>query len=120
MLCRKAHSDYVQDLISDDKNNKKLWSYIKSKNNDNSSISDLYDNNKLVQDPKTKANLFNIQFSSVFSKPGPSNSLNDSSSIPTMDRIKVSRTGVLKLLLNIKENKATGPDGIPGKLLKTS
>jgi len=36
-----------------------------------------------------------------------------------MSKIKVSRAGVLKLLLNVKENKATGPDGIPGKLLKT-
>ena len=35
-----------------------------------------------------------------------------------MNPIKVGRAGVLKLLLNIKPNKATGPDGIPGNLLK--
>ena len=35
-----------------------------------------------------------------------------------MNPIKVGRAGVLKLLLNIKANKATGPDGIPGNLLK--
>ena len=35
-----------------------------------------------------------------------------------MNTIIVSRDGVLKLLQGIKENKATGPDGIPGKLLK--
>ena len=35
-----------------------------------------------------------------------------------MKNIKVTRAGVLKLLLNIKENKATGPDGIPGQILK--
>ena len=29
--CRTAHTKYVQDLISDDNDNKKLWSYIKSK-----------------------------------------------------------------------------------------
>jgi len=35
-----------------------------------------------------------------------------------MSKIKVNRAGVFKLLSNIKENKATGPDGIPGKILK--
>lgn len=35
-----------------------------------------------------------------------------------MPKISISKAGVLKLLLNVKENKATGPDGIPGNLLK--
>ena len=35
-----------------------------------------------------------------------------------MNPIKVGRAGVLKLLLNLKPNKATGPDGIPGNLLR--
>ena len=35
-----------------------------------------------------------------------------------MPKIQISQAGVLKLLLNIKENKATGPDGIPGNLIK--
>ncbi len=35
-----------------------------------------------------------------------------------MAPIKVGRAGVLKLLLNLKPNKATGPDGIPGNLPK--
>ena len=34
------------------------------------------------------------------------------------NRNYLSRAGVLKLLLGIKEHKATGPDGIPGRLLK--
>ena len=35
-----------------------------------------------------------------------------------LDKITVSKKGVLTLLQNIKENKATGPDEIPGKFLK--
>ena len=34
-----------------------------------------------------------------------------------MPNLKVSRKGVLRLMLDIKENKATA-DGIPGKLLE--
>ena len=36
----------------------------------------------------------------------------------TINNIKISKEGVLKLLQGINENKATGPDNIPGKFLK--
>ena len=120
-LCRKTHDTYVNNLIEDDTNNKKLFTYIRSKNQENVGISDIFNGNTLIQDPKTKAELFNIQFSSVFSTPGPllnSSTTTNSSSFPCMPNIKVSRPGVLKLLLNINEHKATGPDEIPGRLLK--
>ena len=35
-----------------------------------------------------------------------------------MNHIKVTKKGVMKLLTNINEQKATGPDKIPGKILK--
>ena len=35
-----------------------------------------------------------------------------------MNKINITTNGVLKLLQNININKATGPDGIPGRLLK--
>ena len=62
--------------------------------------------------------MFNEQFSSVFSTPGTPLLRTADSSFPPMPNIQVSRKGVLRLMLDIKENKATGPDGIPGKLLK--
>ena len=40
-LCRKSHDSYVQDLISDDKSNKKFWAYIKSQRTESTGISDL-------------------------------------------------------------------------------
>ena len=95
----------------------KLYSYIRSKNNENVGIADLIEGNKIIQDPSEKANLFNKHFSSVFSTPGPANH-SPTTNIPSMEKILVSRAGVLKLLLNIKIHKATGPDGIPGRILK--
>ena len=67
--CRKSHDDYVQDLITTDNSNKKFWSYVKSQRKENTGISDLNVNNKLIQNPKEKADLFNNQFSKVFSDP---------------------------------------------------
>ena len=117
-LCRQAHANYVNELTSDDKNNKKLFSYIRGKRKEDVGISDLCDGNKVIQDPLIKANIFNEQFSSVFSTPGAPLPRTADSSFPPMPNIKVTRNGVLRLMLDIKENKATGPDGIPGKLLK--
>ena len=59
--CRTAHADYIQNMFNDDdKNNKKkLWSYIRSKNQENVGIPDLKNNNIIIQDPKAKANLLN-------------------------------------------------------------
>jgi capsular polysaccharide biosynthesis protein len=67
--CRKSHDNYVEDLITSDSTNKKFWTYVKSQRNEKTGISDLTVNNKIIQDPKEKANLFNEQFSKVFSNP---------------------------------------------------
>ena len=107
-------------MIENDKNNKKLWAYIKSKKQENCGVADLKDENKVIQDPKAKAELLNNQFSSVFSNPIPriNREIGRENDYPKMNPIKVTKNGVLKLLLNINEHKATGPDKIPGKILK--
>ena len=75
--CRKSHDNYVEDLITSDNTNKKFWTYVKSQRKEKTGISDLTVNNKIVQDPKEKANLFNDQFTKVFSNPDePSPTLN--------------------------------------------
>ena len=110
-------------LNEDNKNNKKLWSYIKRKRQEDVGIPDLIDDeNNLIKDPKLKANVLNNQFAKVFSKPEPEitheNNHNEKNKYKKMKNINVKRKGVLKLLSEIKEHKATGPDRIPGKFLK--
>ena len=94
---RKAHDNYVQDIIIIDKNNKKFWSYVKSQRKENTGIADLINNNKTISDPKGKANLFNEQFSNVFSKPCSKiyQPLNLSLFSQTLSNIVVSKSGVL-------------------------
>ena len=63
--------------------------------------------------------MFNTFFSNVFSTPdSPRTKHVDPNPTNPMPQIRIGQAGVLKLLLDIKENKATGPDGIPGNLLK--
>ena len=65
------------------------------------------------------SNLFNDQFYKVFSDPDEPCTINNlKTNSKTINNIKISKNGVLKLLQGINENKATGPDDIPGKFLK--
>ena len=77
------------------------------------------DGSILHSDPKTKANILNCQFASVFTNDSSTNLPNLGPSLhPSMEDITVNILGVAKLLRNLKPHKATGPDGVPARLLK--
>ena len=119
--CRQTHDNYLNSIFTDDSTNKKLWSYVKSKNQDNTGISDLKDkNNILTSDPVKKANLIHEQFDSVFSNPSPkiNSNFKEKDRLPTLNPIKINSRGILKLLTSLNPNKAIGPDSVPGNFLK--
>ena len=120
--CRKAYNKFTYDIIHSDpgsKRHKRLGALIKSKRCDNIGVAPLKDQGFLHSDPKAKANILNEQFISVFP-------LDDGSHLPdfpdhqfpAMDNITAYQNGVIKLLRNLKPFTASGPDGIPTKLLK--
>ena len=117
--CRKAHNKYVQDLVSDDKGGKKLFSFVKSKRCDSSGVSALKSDGVAHSDPHLKASLLNRQFCSVFTT-------EDTTDLPTMKgnpfpdmhSFSIGLAGVTKLLRNLSPHKATGPDAIPTRFLK--
>ena len=120
--CRKTHESYLNSIFESDKSNKKLWSYIKSRRQENVGISELKNkDNTLTNDPATKAKLIHEQFDSVFSNPAPkiTNTFDPKNRLPNIHTIKIHRAGLLKLLLSIDPNKANGPDNVPSKFLKT-
>ena len=63
--------------------------------------------------------VINKVFTSVFTKENVSAipTLNDSC-YPDMPHIQINTEGILRLLLELKPNKAPGPDKIPSRLLK--
>ena len=82
-------------------------------------VSPLKEDYNLHSDPKTKANILNHQFASVFTL--EDNALSPdmkASSYTALESIHVSCNGVAKLLRNLKPHKATDPDGISARLLK--
>ena len=120
--CRQTHEKHLSNLFSDDKSNKKLWSYIKSRRNENVGISELKNKNAIpTNDPVKKANLIHEQFDSVFSNPFPkiTHTFDKKDRLPNIHTIQISKPGLLKLLLNLNPNKANGPDNVPTQFLKT-
>ena len=121
--CRQVHDAYVANLLSDDPSNnpKRFYSYIKSKRCDNSGVAPLRKEGRTHADPKTKAEILNNQFSSVFTR-------EDTDSLPSMPHspyadapnITIEPNGVANLLAKLNPHKAKGPDNIEAKLLRVA
>ncbi|XP_045160866.2 uncharacterized protein LOC123525785 [Mercenaria mercenaria] len=116
---RRAYNSYIRDLVSTDRNPKKLYSLVKGKRCDKSGISPLKSNGVTHSDPTTKAKILNDQFSGVFYREDTSHipSLGTSPH-PSMHNLSIGIEGVRKLLVDLDVHKATGPDNIPSKFLK--
>ena len=116
---------------------KKLFSLIKNAKQDSHGVSPLKDKDSgnTFSQNKDKANLLNKQFQSVFSQLSPLklsqlciDKLQDYFSVripkrfqcnyPKMAEINIDLKGILKLLSNLKPDKAQGPDGIKPIILK--
>jgi hypothetical protein len=106
--------------FSDDKNGKKFSMYVKSKTKARTGIGPLkMADGSVTADSKQMAVSLNSYFTSVFSK-------EDTTNLPTKEReteaelehISFERAEILKVLKNLKQGAAPGPDGISPKMLK--
>ena len=121
---RRAHWKYVNETMEkslEEGNNKTFWKYIKAKRHDNIGVAGIKSDGVLHQDSKTKAELLNKQFKSVFTKESKEDTLPTLSEpqYPPMPDIKIHTEGVEKLLGKLGTHKVSGPDNIPNMILKT-
>ena len=119
MECKRVHNNYVNIMVTDGGNKKKLYSFFKNKKCDSTGVASLKKDGLIVGDARGKAEALNSQFSSVFTKEDDS-PLPDPGTSSTADpsNIQVGRNGVIKLLQGLKPHKATGPDKISSLFLK--
>jgi hypothetical protein len=122
--CREAYSNYMKNIVSEDQisNPKKFWGFIKGKRCDNMGVAPLRNSDGITySDKDMRANILNSQFSSVFNQNENPDTIKDKGPSPynTMPSINITNTGVYKLLQRLNINKATGPDKISTRLLKT-
>ena len=122
---RKQHRSYIHNMLTESEDtsattNKKFWTYVKHRRGDTSEITAIKTDHRLLTDKKSMANALNHQFHSVFSPAEPAQPTidKDQNNITVMNNIFVHKDGVLKLLKDLKPNKASGPDNISARLLK--
>ena len=128
-----AHQNYVNELFDFDEFDnstvagnrnpqitKRFWRYIKAKRKDQSGIPVLRANGKDITDPEEKANILNDHYESVFTTESPTLPNLDTSDIPDMPNIIIDIDGVTKLLQGVNPSKASGPDMLPTRVLKTA
>ena len=116
--------NYINIIETDDPGNdhpptqKRFWNYIKSLRKDSTGIAPLKDNGRLFNASKDKADIFNRQYLSVFTRENPNTPIPDPDSDPYPDSQWGSEKGVRKLLQKSNPRKASGADMIPARLLK--
>ena len=112
-------NDTIQKGLNE-QNTKPFWRYVKSRSQDFIGVAPLKKMGQLINESKEQAQTLVEQFQSVFTP-------DDNSQLPDTKKrakkpippLKITVDGVEKLLLNIKVNKATGPDLNPNIMLKT-
>ena len=123
---RQAYWNYIEGIVSPPQTKdktpsncmKRFWTYIKNRKTDFNGIAPLKVNGKLFTEQKARAEVLNDQFQSVFTRETPPNLTPPRQQSPTMPDIHISVEGVLKLLRNLKPNKASGPNNIRPRVLK--
>ena len=107
-------------------NPKYFYSYAKKFSRQKQSISMLFDeNDNICTDPQQIANILQNQFTSVFSNPEDADMSAADFASPTIHLrfedtdLSFSEEDVVSAFDDIKEDAASGPDGIPAVLLKS-
>ena len=124
--CRKEIKKNVKEKMRSNFNDesnpncltKKFWSYVKSSSNTSRIPDKVSCGGVFKSDPSGKANLFNDYFSEQFSRPSNYNIDIDFPANDHFINFRISSHTVHNILKSLDANKAFGPDGISGKILK--
>ena len=124
--CRRDVKNLIQEKMRVNLNNddddpalvsKKFWSHVKATSNSSRIPESVSYNGRYRNNIKDQTELFNKYFSDQFSDPSMYNIPLDFSNDPGLE-FSISHVDVRNLLKNLNSNKAQGPDGIHGKILK--
>ena len=122
---RDSYLNYISSLMAEADEGgkrapKKLWSFLRSRKKETSSVPALQNTNgELITDSQTKAQMLSSQYKSVFTD-------EDLTRIPSMGayphteakRLNISLAGVEKQLERLNVKKAVGPDLVPTRILR--
>ena len=125
--CRRQFKRLVKqkmkdNLLGDDNNSnsitKKFWSYVKSKSNSHRIPEHVFLHGTFKSNAADQVELFNTHFYNQFSEPSIYNVDVRHVGLEDPTDIDINHVRIRKILLKLNANKAQGPDGIHGKILK--
>ena len=118
-LCKQKMRDNFTSENDSSTITKKFWSYVKSNNNSHRIPSSVSYNGVHKTDTADQANLFNNFFKDQFSDKSSYN-IDIDNSVNSSEKFGISfnTIDISLALKDINPNKAHGPDGIPGRILK--
>ena len=130
-LIKKTKQDYFKEKVSEHKNNSsKLWNLIKCLSKDGNEkkngISQIIENDAVITENKTIAEIFNCYFidqpKKILASFGRYQSPSGIGFMPdsSFEISPVVQKDVLELLLSIPSHKATGDEGVSVKILKVA
>lgn len=101
-------------------NPKRFWKYVKSMTKQNTSPNFLRKGQTIITKPSIKANMLNDFFQSVFSSVPVLNTQPTTAprSPNRLSEIYLTTSQVYDILSKIDPSKASGPDNLPGRILK--
>ena len=121
VIIRYAKRDFERNLSENCKDEPKLfWSYVRNNTKTKDHLSDLkQEDGSITEDPKTKANILNEFFSSVFTQEDTTNlpELNNRNPAKKLSTILVTPEIIKNKIKKLKQSKSPGPDGIHNKLI---
>ena len=118
---RSAKAKYYGDELGEaiENNSKAFWTHLKKLRKEDVGVADLKDEaGKLVTDSKSKAEMLNKQFVSVFTNESGQPPSMESEPVEDCPPLIISEEGVEKLLRDLNPSKACGADNIPAWFLK--
>ena len=116
---REEEMKFEKDIVDKCKEEPKLfYRYINGKIKSKESVTRLRENNKVYEDPKEMSELLNKNFQKVFTKESEFQQLQRERRETEIREVKVCRDEIMKLMKDLEERKATGPDQVSGHILK--
>ena len=108
----------IEDCTQNDRL-KKFWSFMKNLRKDSTGVACLRENGILKTDNKDKADIFNKQFESVYTREQPGDPPSKGPSpYPDIGDLYIDPNGVKRLLDRLNPFKSSGPDDLSARVLK--
>ena len=124
-LTRKDHRDHLEDITKDlTKTPRLFWRWLKNARGHGSRIPDLHLSGRVISSGQEKAEAFGEYFRSMFTQEDTNNAwklkeeLMSTRSEVKIEEVALTEDEVCEELHRIDPSKASGPDKIPGRLLR--